>query len=198
MPRVSRDQAEANRVRVAKAAARLYREGGIERTSVAEIMEHAGMTIGAFHRQFGSKEALALEACQHAFAETNLSWQQQIHEEGASQQTFVRLMESYLSTKHRDSRGDGCATAALAGDIMHEPPRSPLRRVFIDGVQQFAGVIGELLPASLSKKKRRQRALAVYATIVGAITLARATSEDPIAQDVLAAAGEAVKLLRNA
>jgi TetR/AcrR family transcriptional repressor of nem operon len=198
MPRVSRDQAEANRVRVAQTAAKMYREGGIERTSVAGIMEQAGMTIGAFHRQFGSKDALAVEACEYAFTEIVLAWQRQIHEGGASQRTFAQLTEAYLSPQHRDDRGSGCAASALAGDIMHEPPRGALRRAFIAGIHQFAGVLGDLLPDSLSKKKRQQRALAVYATLVGAIVIARATSEDPISEDILSAATEAVKLLRNA
>jgi TetR/AcrR family transcriptional regulator, transcriptional repressor for nem operon len=198
MPRVSRDQAEANRVRVAKAAAKLYREGGVERTSVAEVMEHAGMTIGAFHRQFGSKEALAVEACQHAFTEILLEWQQHVHEHGASPRTFARLTKKYLSPQHRDDRGTGCAASALAGDVMHEPPRSPLRQVFTAGIHQFAGQIGNLLPAAFSKKKRQQRALAIYATLVGAMVLARATREDSVSEDVLAAAEEAVKLLHDA
>jgi TetR/AcrR family transcriptional repressor of nem operon len=197
MPRVSRDQAQANRLRVAKTAAKLYREGGLERTSVAEIMEGAGMTIGAFHRQFGSKEALAIEACHHAFTDITLRWQQQIHEQGASGQTFARLMESYLSPMHRDGRGDGCAASALAGDVAHQPPRSRLRKVFTAGMRQFADMLGELLPAAMSKKKRQQRALAIYATLVGAITLARASSEDAISEEVLSAAFEAVKLLRT-
>jgi TetR/AcrR family transcriptional regulator, transcriptional repressor for nem operon len=198
MPRVSKDQAEANRVRVAKAAARLYREGGIERTSVAEIMEEAGMTIGAFHRQFGSKEALAVEACQHAFTEVILDWQRRVHEGGASQRTFTGLTENYLSSEHRDDGGTGCATAALAGDIMHEPSRSPLRQAFVAGVQRCVGIVVDLLPTSLSKKKRQQRALGVYATLVGALVIARATRGDAISDEILVAAEEAVKLLRNA
>src|SRR5471032_564584 len=47
MPRVSRSEAEANRARVARTASRMYREGGIERVSVAEVMTAAGMTVGA-------------------------------------------------------------------------------------------------------------------------------------------------------
>jgi TetR/AcrR family transcriptional regulator, transcriptional repressor for nem operon len=179
-------------------AAKLYREGGIERTSVAEIMESAGMTSGAFHRQFGSKEALAVEACQHAFTELILDWQQHIHKHGANQGTFTRLMEEYLSPKHRDDRGRGCAASALGGDVMHEPPRSMLRRTFVAGIHQFSGLLFNLLPVAFAKKKRQQRALAIYATLVGAMVISRATSEDPISEDVLAAAREAVKLLRSA
>ncbi|CAB3763630.1 TetR/AcrR family transcriptional regulator [Paraburkholderia solisilvae] len=196
MPRVSRDQAEANRLRVTRTAAKLYRASGLERTSVADIMESADMTIGAFHRQFGSKEALATEACRHAFAEICLHWQQRIHRDGATQ-AFARLTADYLSTRHRDGSGEGCAAAALAGDIAHQPAHSPLRKAFIAGVQHFAAIMGEILPAALSPKKRRRRALAVYATLVGAVTIARATKGDAISEEVLEAATDAVKLLRD-
>jgi TetR/AcrR family transcriptional repressor of nem operon len=198
MPRVSRDQADANRLRVAQTAARLYREGGFELTSVAEIMESAGMTVGAFHRQFGSKEALAVEACQHAFAELILCWQQQIHQGGGNHQTFSRLVDEYLSTKHRDESGDGCVASALASDIAHQPKRSRLRKIFTAGVRQSVETLDAVLPASLSPKKRRRRALAVYATLVGAMTIARATSEDPISEEILKSAAEVVKLFRDA
>ena len=48
------------------AAARLFRERGIGATGVDVITEDAGLTHGAVYSQFGSKEAIAVEAIRGA------------------------------------------------------------------------------------------------------------------------------------
>lgn len=68
MGRVSQAQAEENRRRVVDTASRLFREQGTQ-VSVADLMKAAGLTHGAFYKQFASKEALVGEATAHAFAE---------------------------------------------------------------------------------------------------------------------------------
>jgi TetR/AcrR family transcriptional regulator, transcriptional repressor for nem operon len=195
MPRVSRSEAQANRMRVAQTASRMYREGGIERVSVAEVMAAAGMTVGAFHAQFGSKDALAVEACNHAFGQSNHDWRQRIQDAGADPKLLMRLVESYLCVEHRDNPGVGCPTAALSSDVTHEPAGSPLRHAYLSGIKQFSSILSGIMPISFSKKKRRQRALALYATLVGAITIARATDQDPISDEILVAAIGAMKEL---
>jgi TetR/AcrR family transcriptional regulator, transcriptional repressor for nem operon len=188
MPRVSRSEAEANRVRVVSTASKMYREGGIERVSVAEVMTAAGMTVGAFHAQFGSKDALAVEACSHAFAELEHECRQNIRNGGVDPKLLVQFVRNYLSVDHRDNPGEGCPAAALSYDVMHEPAESPLRQAYLSGIKQFSTILGSLMPIDFSKKKRRQRALALYATFFGAITIARATNQDPISDEMLVAA----------
>ncbi|MFF1268504.1 DUF6262 family protein, partial [Streptomyces anulatus] len=65
MGRVSQAQAEENRRRVVDTASRLFREQGTQ-VSVADLMKAAGLTHGAFYKQFASKEALVDEATAHA------------------------------------------------------------------------------------------------------------------------------------
>ncbi|EKU30878.1 TetR family transcriptional regulator [Alcaligenes sp. HPC1271] len=62
MGRVSREQAERNRERVLETACRLFRKHGVEGVSIGDIMKEAGLTAGAFYKQFVSKEALIDEA----------------------------------------------------------------------------------------------------------------------------------------
>ena len=52
MPRVSRQQTDANRATIAEAAARLIRERGIDGLSVADLMASAGLTHGGFYGHF--------------------------------------------------------------------------------------------------------------------------------------------------
>ena len=60
--RVSKQAAAENRRRILTAAARLFREHGIDGAGVDAITEAAGLTHGAFYSQFESKEAVVAEA----------------------------------------------------------------------------------------------------------------------------------------
>ena len=67
MPRVTREQADSNKIAITEASARLFRERGIDSVSVAELMAAAGLTHGGFYGHFASKQELAGEACAFAF-----------------------------------------------------------------------------------------------------------------------------------
>lgn len=117
MGRVSQAQAEENRKRVVDTASRLFREQGAH-VSVADLMKAAGLTHGAFYKQFESKEALVDETTAHAFAELarrhTSGLERNDGQRDAAQQA---LIDVYLSVAHRDDPADGCPVAALATDI---------------------------------------------------------------------------------
>lgn len=66
MPRVSRAAAQEHRAQMVDAASRLLRERGPDAVTVTSVTEAAGMTQGAFYKQFASKDALVAEACRCA------------------------------------------------------------------------------------------------------------------------------------
>ena len=57
--RVSRIQAAENRQTVIDVASRLFREHGFDGIGLKDLMKGAGLTQGAFYKQFASKEDLA-------------------------------------------------------------------------------------------------------------------------------------------
>src|SRR5438477_9293146 len=65
--RRSREETARTRTAAVEAASRLFRERGIDATSVNDVMAELGMTGGGFYRHFESKEALAVEACGEAY-----------------------------------------------------------------------------------------------------------------------------------
>ncbi|MEL6618022.1 MAG: helix-turn-helix domain-containing protein, partial [Pseudomonadota bacterium] len=69
MPKMSADEKRQSHERILKAASRLFRERGIEATSVADVMKAAGLTHGGFYRHFSSKDALVAAAFGHAVDE---------------------------------------------------------------------------------------------------------------------------------
>ena len=64
--RVSRVQAEENRQKVIDVASRLFREHGFDGIGLKDLMAGAGLTQGAFYKQFASKEDLAAQASKRA------------------------------------------------------------------------------------------------------------------------------------
>src|SRR5690242_10591883 len=56
------EETAAKHERIVKEASRLFRERGFENVSVADVMEAAGLTHGAFYAHFSSKEELQAAA----------------------------------------------------------------------------------------------------------------------------------------
>ncbi|NEU12732.1 TetR family transcriptional regulator [Methylobacterium sp. BTF04] len=178
MPRVSQEQARINRQRVVEVASALFRERGLHGVGVVDIMSAAGLTHGGFYGQFANKDALAAEAFDAALAEDRRG-------------TLDTIIANYLSLGHVQAPGKGCPLAALANDVSREPPGSPVRSRFTQGVRSLAGILADLTPKA-SKERRKQRSLATLSTFVGAIVLARAVDDEALANELIQAARDSV------
>lgn len=191
MPRVSRQQAAENHAAVIEAASRLFKARGINGVSVPELMAEAGLTHGAFYGHFKSKEDLAAAACEHAFAEKK-SLYADIRErhKGDKRAALSEFVDRYTARSHRDQPGPGCPVAALADDTSREEFKA-LRKTFASGLEgMVAGV--QAMIGGRGKSGRREEALADVALLVGALVLSRATKGQPISDEVLSAAREAL------
>ncbi|MFC0383956.1 TetR family transcriptional regulator [Muricoccus vinaceus] len=185
MARSSRAEVAEKRQAVLDVAARLFRERGVEAVSVAEVMAAAGLTHGGFYGHFPSKEALAAEACGHAFGRACTRWEALAADPGG--EGFARLLEQYLCAAHRDAPGRGCAAPTFLAEAARDTPGGAVRGAYAAGIRGLAGVMERLLPAAV-KRRRRERALLALAAMIGAVSLARAVGEkDPLSEEVLAA-----------
>ena len=187
MPRVSRKQAELNREIIVEAATRLFRERGIHGISVSDVMAAAGLTHGGFYGHFESREALATEACNRAFEQSNERWQARVEQSPDPEAARLALIDPYLSAANRDNPGDSCPVAAFAGEMCHEAADSALQRSFIQGFEASMGILAATQTTG-TPEGDRQAAIAQYATMVGALTLARATKGNSLSDEFLDAA----------
>lgn len=178
--RVSRQKAAENRQRILDAAARLFREDGFNGVGVDAIMTAAELTHGGFYGHFASKDALMAEAMAHA-VERSGAWQERLA-------SVPDLIASYLSDRHRADRANGCAVAALGADAARQSPE--LRKAITAGICQQVDRIVSLLKRG-TPAARRRRAIATYAGMVGALTLARAVDDPALAREILTAARDA-------
>ena len=178
--KVSREQAAENRERIVEIASRLFREHGFDGIGVADLMKSAGLTHGGFYGHFDSKEDLMARACERALEGSLAKWRERIDAEPGN--PLSALAALYLSSTHCDQPGTGCALAALGSEAARHDP--PVRHALTEGLRAFIDVLGGLVPGR-SKATRREKALATFASMVGAVVLARAVDDPALAEEIL-------------
>ncbi|MEA3084449.1 MAG: TetR/AcrR family transcriptional regulator, transcriptional repressor for nem operon [Paraburkholderia sp.] len=177
----SQAQKAESRQRVLENASRQIREHGIEALGVAECMRSAGLTHGAFYGHFSSRDALILEALEHAVSQSEKRIGSLASGAVKRGETPLQaIAEVFLNERHVKNPGNGCALCALAGEARHANP--DVRERLTDYVRRLA-----LQIAQAASGESKDVALAIVATIVGAITLARAVDDDKLARSILSA-----------
>jgi len=173
--RVSKEKAAENRRRILTEAAWLFREHGLSGVGVDALTAAAGLTHGSLYSQFGSKERLAAEALSHAQSTASARM--------SDARTLDDYITRYLSADHRKGRGDGCVIAALAGEIPRQG--AAIRHNFTKAVWAVTQQIASLMSG---RRKSEDEALAIVATMICALTLARAVDDRKLSDRILAAA----------
>ncbi|WP_271898942.1 TetR/AcrR family transcriptional regulator [Candidatus Phyllobacterium onerii] len=183
--RVSRAQAEENRETVINVASRLFREHGFDGIGLKDLMKGAGLTQGAFYKQFASKDDLAAQASRRAMESATGRWSTAA---ATSSNPLEAVMEFYLSPGHVGEKADGCPLVALGADAARQ--REEVRRPFEDGIRAHFEVLNELVD-DVKSSRPSGKAMAILSLMVGAVTLSRLIKEEDLSRGVLdAAAGE--------
>src|SRR6266481_5308310 len=180
--RVSREKSAETRERILDVAATLFREKGFDGIGLADIMKAAGLTHGGFYKHFGSKDDLEAQATGVALATTAADWSRLI--ERAAARPLSALTDEYLSPRHRDDPGKGCALAALGADVARQGER--VRSAFTAGLEPFLQLLSNAVPGR-SKAVRRRKAIATMAELIGTLILARAVDDPALSDEILAA-----------
>src|SRR5580704_3938618 len=178
--RVSRQKAAENRERIIDAAGALFREKGFDGIGVADIMKAADLTHGGFYGHFASKDDLVAQASQRAMARAATNWGKVTA--AAPKNPYTALLNHYLSPRHRDNPGHGCAFAALSGDAAR--CGKPVRAAFTEGLEPLIEVVANAV-SGRSKAARRRKAIAIVAELVGALILARAVDDTALSDEIL-------------
>jgi len=190
--RVSRIQAAENRQTVIDVASRLFRERGFDGIGLKDLMKGAGLTQGAFYKQFASKEDLAAQSSARALESAFSRWSAAMA--ANPKDPLGAVMAFYLSMQHREERMDGCPIVALGSDAARQG--SDVKASFEAGIKAHLEVLGRLIAEIEGKgPKGKRKAMAILSTMVGALTLSRAVNDPDLARAFLDAA---VKQVREA
>jgi TetR/AcrR family transcriptional repressor of nem operon len=172
--RVSRQQVLENKRTILEAAGRLFRERGFESVTVNDVMKSAGLTHGGFYGYFQSKDDLIAQTLAELQGET-----------APLSADLATLAQQYLAPEHRDNFACGCPVAALASETIRQAGGA--RTEMTAGLKRQIERLGHVSPGP-DEAHRRRAAIGTWATMVGALILARMTDDPALSDEVLSEA----------
>src|SRR5207244_4024794 len=134
------------------------------------------------------RDDLVTEAVGAAFG----GWKRRVEDaaSGGPAVSYAKLIDDYLNKAHRDNPGAGCAFSALAEEIARSDKRT--RALASEQIRNDLQLIAGML---LGKDTRaaRSKAILTFSALVGAMSLARAVSDEALSLEILKTVGEHLK-----
>lgn len=172
------DKAES-RERILDVAARQIREGGLDSLSIADVMKAANLTHGGFYGHFRSRAGLVAAALDRAMGRGEAAF---FAAKTSSAATTVKsIVNRYLSPAHRDDSRDGCAFAALAGDV----GRARDDAVRAQMAERLERSFEDMAKAMGGGPKADAAAVTAWCAMIGAINAARVFRGSPRSDEIL-------------
>jgi TetR/AcrR family transcriptional repressor of nem operon len=184
----SKNQKIKTHKRIVAIASKRFREKGLAGFGIAELMKEAGLTVGGFYKHFGSRDDLVAEAVSSAFG----AWKSQVDAaaSGGPPVSYAKLIDDYLNEAHRSNPGAGCAFSALAPEIARSDKQT--RALASEQIRNDVELIAALIPGK-DKRTARSRAILTFSALVGAMSLARAVSDEALSREILKTVADLLK-----
>ena len=186
--RVSRSQAAENRETVINVASRLFRDRGFDGIGLKDLMKGAGLTQGAFYKQFASKEDLAAQASRRAMESATHRWSDATA--ANPEDPLGAVIGFYLSMGHRGEKMDGCPVVALGSDAARQG--AEVKASFEAGIKEYLEMLGSWVGGA-DGDAGGGKAMAILSTMVGAVLVSRVVNDPNLAQSFLDAATDQVR-----
>ena len=187
----SRAEKAKTHERIVSLASKRFREKGLTGIGIAELMKEAGLTVGGFYKHFDSRDGLVAEALGSAVG----PWEPLLGAaaSGGPPVPYDSLIDSYLTETHRDHPGTGCPVGALAGDVARSDKRTRAiaTRKIVERLDRLENSIRET--SGEDKGTARSLAIMTWCALVGAITLARAVSDQHLSREILKTVAQLLK-----
>lgn len=170
-------------------AADAIRGKGAARVGVAEVMQLAGLTHGGFYAHFKSKDELVAAAIEQMFVQSLQRFQRRTagHPPLQAMGLFV---DGYLAPAHCEAPAQGCPLAALVSELPRLPAAA--RAQFDAGSEQLVAAITQLLRRARSAGAEAM-ARSLLAELVGALSLARSSTDARRRERILRSSREQIK-----
>ena len=186
--RVSRTQAAENRETVINVASRLFRRHGFDGIGLKDLMKGAGLTQGAFYKQFASKDDLAAQASRRAMA----SACDRLSATAAANpgDPLGAVIALFLSPEHREEKMDGCPIVALGADVARQG--AEVKASFEAGIREYLELLGNWVGGAEGEEPG-EKAMTILSTMVGAVLLSRAVNDEQLSKQFLQAPVKALR-----
>ncbi|MGW3635275.1 TetR/AcrR family transcriptional regulator [Streptomyces sp. NPDC005122] len=169
-----------SRDRVLRITARRIREEGLTRPGVAELMNEAGLTHGGFYKHFSSREDLMRQAAALALVDGEAKMARAARRNREEPRTG--LIDSYLSARHRDAPGTGCAVVSLGAAAGRG--EAEMKEAYEKQVRGYLELISGTADGDDSDEARADAMLTLSA-MVGALLMSRAVADPELSDQLL-------------
>ena len=186
-PRPKGDKRVRTRRALAAAAAELIAEKGWDRTSLDEICARAGMTRGAFHGNFASRDALFLAVMEQETAPVSVQFQP-----GGTLRTQMRLLGQAVYAHARRRLERRVLNAAIQLHLMTRPDMlAEQAQATAHGWRSMAAGFARMLPPG-SLPMPAERFVKVIDALTAGLTVSYFQAPDLIEEADFVAAFEAL------
>ncbi|MFD9740845.1 TetR/AcrR family transcriptional regulator [Umezawaea sp. NPDC059074] len=172
-----------SRERVLRITARRIREEGMANPGVADLMKEAGLTHGGFYKHFTSRDDLIDEAAAVALLDGEAKMAAAA-ERGADDPRAA-LIDAYLSPRHRDTPGTGCALVTLGAAVGRGG--DDVKEVYEKQVRSYLSLLGD------ATEEDRAEAVVTLSAMVGALLMSRAVADPAASEELLRTVAERLK-----
>ncbi|MEU7631512.1 TetR/AcrR family transcriptional regulator [Nocardia sp. NPDC049220] len=169
-----------SRERVLRIAARRIREEGMARPGVADLMKEAGLTHGGFYKHFDSRDDLINQAVTLALLDGETKMTEAARRN--AEKPHLGLIDSYLSTRHRDAPGTGCALVTLGAAAGRAG--AEIKEAYQDQVQSYLALLSETAD-DRAPDEARADAMLTLSALVGALLMSRAVADPQFSDQLL-------------
>ena len=166
--RYSKDHKAQAKAAILREAGRTLKESGFHAVGVDALAASAQVTSGALYSNFSGKESVLEEV---VATQLGIEFAPLAELEPAERRrALAEVLHLYLSDQHRDNPGRGCVMPALSADVARagDPVRAAYQHRITDVVAAFTPAMHG------APEEKQQQAWTLLASIVGAITIARA------------------------
>jgi TetR/AcrR family transcriptional repressor of nem operon len=180
----SAEHKQETRNRIVRNARKLFNRHGFAEVSIDQIMASAGLTRGGFYNHFQTKDELYVEAMDRYSADQMAEMSAQPMPCGP--ETALQIVKSYVSREQLEDLEGQCPLIALPSDVSRTTPavRAAYQRVLEGLVGMFESNLADAVGADAA----RRQGLALAATCIGAMVLARTVEDDGLATEICDAA----------
>ena len=171
---------------ILRSASRVLKQDGFNGIGVDGLAASAHVTSGGFYSNFATKEALLEEVIG---AELGAMFAGIADADASERGRRLReLIAVYLSDHHCQDVADGCVMPSLSADVSRAGIH--VRETYERRMTEFVATLAPAMKGT--PEERTQHAWTAVATMVGAVTVARALPPGDSARAVLDAARTAV------
>jgi TetR/AcrR family transcriptional repressor of nem operon len=173
------EQKLQTRQRILEAAGRGFRQGGFGGIGVDGLAKEAGVTSGAFYAHFDSKAAAFRESVGQGMSDLKDGVRHFQTSYGST--WWAEFVRFYLGAKRKCELPESCALQSLAPEVARSDATARAEfetELLAVATLVASGPAAEHAPADVGA------AMAALATLIGAVTLARAVNDTAMAEQI--------------